>query len=117
MADPDWSLYRTFLAVMDAGSLSGAARALGIAQPTVGRQIEALEGALGGEPLFTRSPGGLRPTRTAQALAPHAQAMPAAAETLVRAAHGDAEHMTGVVRPTASDILSAEAVPPSPTEL
>ncbi len=116
MAEPDWNLYRTFLAVMDAGSLSGAARALGIAQPTVGRQIEALEGALGGEPLFTRSPGGLRPTRTAQALAPHAQAMAAAAETLVRAAHGDAEQMSGVVRLTASDIVGAEVLPPILTE-
>ena len=71
---------------MDAGSLSGAARALGVAQPTVGRQIEALEAALGGGPLFTRSPGGLRPTRAAQALEPHARAMAAAAETLVRTA-------------------------------
>jgi DNA-binding transcriptional LysR family regulator len=112
MAEPDWSLYRTFLAVMDAGSLSGAARALGVAQPTVGRQIEALEAALGGEPLFTRSPGGLRPTRTAQALAPHAQAMAAAAETLVRTASGDAEQMSGVVRLTASDIVGAEVLPP-----
>ena len=46
--DPDWSLWRTFLGVMEAGSLSGAARTLGIAQPTVGRQIAALEAALGG---------------------------------------------------------------------
>ncbi len=116
MVNPDWSLYRTFLAVMDAGSLSGAARALGIAQPTVGRQIEALEAALGGEPLFTRSPGGLRPTRAAQALAPHAQAMAAAAETLVRTAQGDAEAMSGVVRLTASDIVGAEVLPPILTE-
>jgi DNA-binding transcriptional LysR family regulator len=116
MADPDWSLYRTFLAVMDAGSLSGAARALGIAQPTVGRQIEALEAALGGESLFTRSPGGLKATRTAHALAPHAQAMAAAAETLVRTAAGDADKMSGVVRLTAADIVGAEVLPPILTE-
>jgi DNA-binding transcriptional LysR family regulator len=116
MSEPDWSLYRTFLAVMDAGSLSGAARALGIAQPTVGRQMESLEMALGGEPLFTRSPGGFRPTRAAQALAPHAQAMAAAAETLVRTAQGDAESMSGVVRLTASDIIGAEVLPPILTE-
>ena len=36
MAEPDWSLYRTFLAVLRDGSLSGAARRLGLAQPTVG---------------------------------------------------------------------------------
>jgi DNA-binding transcriptional LysR family regulator len=116
MAEPDWSLYRTFLAVMDAGSLSGAARTLGIAQPTVGRQIEALEAALGGDPLFTRSPGGLKATRTAHALAPHAKAMAIAAETLVRAASGDADTMSGVVRLTASDIVGAEVLPPILTE-
>jgi DNA-binding transcriptional LysR family regulator len=112
MSEPDWSLYRTFLAVMDGGSLSAAARALGIAQPTVGRQIEALEAALGGETLFTRSPGGLRPTRAANTLAPHAQTMAAAAQTLVRAAAGTADDMSGVVRLTASDIVGAEVLPP-----
>ncbi|HXV01096.1 MAG TPA: LysR family transcriptional regulator [Caulobacteraceae bacterium] len=112
MAEPDWSLYRTFLAVLDAGSLSGAARALGLAQPTVGRQIEALEAALGGEALFTRSPGGLAPTRAALTLAPHAQAMAAAAGAFVRAAAGTAQDMSGVVRITASDIVGAEVLPP-----
>lgn len=109
---PDWSHYRTFLAVLDAGSLSGAARALGIAQPTVGRQIEALETALGGDALFTRSPGGLAPTRAAQALAPHARAMAAAAETLIRTASGDAGEVRGVVRVTASEVVGAEVLPP-----
>ena len=66
MAEADWTLYRTFLAVIDAGSLSGAARRLALTQPTVGRQVEALEQALGGESLFTRSPGGLAPTRAAR---------------------------------------------------
>src|ERR1700678_4293190 len=102
-AGPDWDLYRAFLAVLETGSLSGAARSLGIAQPTVGRHIEALEQALGGTALFTRSPGGLRPTEAAQALAPHAQAMAVAADTLVRAASGDAETVAGVVRLTASE--------------
>ena len=111
MSQPDWSLYRTFLAVLDAGSLSAAARQLNIAQPTVGRQIEALEAALGGEALFTRSPGGLGPTRTARTLEPHARAMAAAAETLKRAAIGDATSMTGVVRVTASDVVGAEILP------
>ena len=39
MRDVDWSHYRSFLAVLRQGSLSGAARALGLAQPTLGRQI------------------------------------------------------------------------------
>jgi DNA-binding transcriptional LysR family regulator len=112
MAEPDWSLYRTFLAVLEAGSLSGAARRLGLAQPTVGRQIEALQAALGGERLFTRSPGGLTPTRAAASLAPHARSMASAADTLLRAAQGSADEMSGVVRLTASDIVGAEVLPP-----
>lgn len=114
--NPDWDLWRSFLAVMDAGSLSGAARTLGIAQPTVGRQIEALEAALEGRPLFTRSPGGLRPTRAAQALEPHARAMATAADTLVRTASGDAEEVRGVVRLTASEIAAHEILPPILTD-
>jgi DNA-binding transcriptional LysR family regulator len=109
---PDWDFYRSFLAVMETGSLSGAARALGVAQPTVGRHIEALERALGGDALFTRSPGGLRPTRAAQALAPHAKAMAVAAETLIRTASGDADEVRGVLRLTASEIVGAEVLPP-----
>jgi DNA-binding transcriptional LysR family regulator len=113
---PDWDLYRSFLAVIDSGSLSGAARDLGIAQPTVGRHIEALEQALGGAPLFTRSPGGLRPTETALALAPHAQAMAAAAQALVRTASGEADAAAGVVRITASEIVGGEVLPALLTE-
>jgi DNA-binding transcriptional LysR family regulator len=113
---PDWDLWRSFLAVMDAGSLSGASRALNIAQPTVGRHIEALEAALDGSPLFTRSPGGLRPTRAALSLEPHARAMAVAAETLVRTASGDADEVRGTVRLTASEIAAAEILPPMLTE-
>jgi len=108
---PDWDLWRSFLAVMETGSLSGAGRSLGIAQPTVGRHIEALEAALGGAPLFTRSPGGLRPTRAAQALAPHAKAMATAADTLVRTASGDVDEVRGSVRLTASEIAAAAILP------
>jgi DNA-binding transcriptional LysR family regulator len=111
-AGPAWDLYRSFLAVLDAGSLSGAARALGLAQPTVGRHVEALEQALGGDPLFTRSPGGLRPTEAALALAPHAKAMAVAARSLIRAASGEAGSPRGVVRLTASDIVGVEVLPP-----
>jgi DNA-binding transcriptional LysR family regulator len=113
---PDWDLWRSFLAVMDAGSLSGAARALAIAQPTVGRHIEALEAALGGGPLFTRSPGGLRATRAAEALEPHARAMAAAADTLLRTASGDADEVRGTIRLTTSEIAAVEVLPPILTE-
>lgn len=108
---PDWALYRALLAVIDAGSLSGAARRLGLTQPTVGRQIEALEHALGGQVLFTRSPSGLRPTEAALALRPHAEAMAAAAEALLRTASGVADQARGVVRVTTSHVMGAEVLP------
>ena len=108
---PDWNLYRSFLAVIDGGSLSGAARELGLAQPTVARHIEALEAALGGGALFTRSGAGLRPTRAAHLVAPIARAMASSAEALVRTAAGDAEQERGVVRITASQIVGAEVLP------
>lgn len=108
---PDWSLYRSLLAVMESGSLSAAARRLGATQPTVGRHIAALEDALGAA-LFTRSPGGLAPTEAALALKPHAEAMAAAAEALIRTASGEAASEGGVIRLTASEIVGAEVLPP-----
>jgi DNA-binding transcriptional LysR family regulator len=110
MADPDWSHYRTLLAVIRTGSLSRAARDLGLAQPSVGRQIAALERSLGAA-LFTRGPRGLAPTETALALLPHAEAMAASADSLRRAASGEPEGRRGVVRITASEVISAEVLP------
>ncbi|HVM99919.1 MAG TPA: LysR family transcriptional regulator [Caulobacteraceae bacterium] len=106
-----WDHYRSLLAVLDEGSLSGAARRLGLSQPTVGRHIETLEAELGA-PLFTRSAGGLAPTETALALRPHAEAMAAAAEAIVRTASGEADAVRGVIRITASDIVGVEVLPP-----
>jgi len=51
--DFDWTLIRSFLAVMEAGSLMGAARQLGAHQPTLGRHVAELEAQLGGS-LFER---------------------------------------------------------------
>ena len=116
MPAPEWDHYRSFLAVVTSGSLSGAARALGLTQPTVGRHIEALEAALGGSPLFTRSPGGLRPTEAALALRPHAEAMALAAEAFVRTASGEADAVRGSIRITASEIVGAEVLPPILTD-
>jgi len=107
----NWDHFRSLLAVLDEGSLSGAARRLGLTQPTIGRHVEALEAELGA-PLFTRSGAGLAPTETALALRPHAEAMAAAAEALVRAASGEADAMRGVIRLTASDVVSVEVLPP-----
>lgn len=111
MSEPDWSHYRAFLAVLRENSLSGAARALGLTQPTLGRQIADLERALGAA-LFVRSPRGLTPTDAARDIAPHAQAMAAAAGAMTRAASGGSRDIAGVVRITASDVVGAEVLPP-----
>jgi DNA-binding transcriptional LysR family regulator len=107
----DWSLYRSFLAVVRIGSLSGAARSLGLTQPTLGRHIAALEESLGGKSLFTRSQDGLLPTDVARELLPHAEAMASAADALVRAASGQAHEVAGTIRLSASDIVGAEVLP------
>jgi DNA-binding transcriptional LysR family regulator len=110
--NPAWDLWRTFEAVMREGSLSGAAKTLGLTQPTAGRHIAELESALGAGGLFTRSARGLQPTETARALAPHATAMASAAAALVRTASGPTDAAVGIVRISASDVVGAEVLPP-----
>lgn len=105
-----WELYRTFLSVLNEGSLSGAARSLGITQPTAGRHIAVLEKALG-LALFTRSPTGLLPTEAALALRPQAEAMESTAASLERTAASQGDGVRGVVRVTASDIIGVEVLP------
>jgi len=115
MADElDWQLCRSFLAVLNEGSLSGAARTLGLTQPTIGRHIEALEQELA-TPLFVRSPHGLTPTQAALEMRPHAEAMRVAAASLRRAvsgAEGVEGEARGTVRLTASEVIGAEVLPP-----
>lgn len=115
IAEPNWDLYRSFLSVLKEGSLSGAARALGLTQPTVGRHIDALEQALGLS-LFTRSQAGFIATEAAHALQPYAETLASASSALLRAASGmgrgaDA-HIQGTVRVTASEVVSVEVLPP-----
>ena len=105
MDNLDWTLTRSFLAVAESGSLSAAARRLGLSQPTLGRHIAEMEAALG-LPLFTRQPRGLVPTEAAEALLPHARAMAESAARLTLAAAGRDAALTGSVRLTASRIVA-----------
>lgn len=107
-----WELYRTFLAVVEEGSLSGAARVLGLTQPTVGRHIAALEQTLG-LPLFTRSQAGLMPTDGALALRSHAEAMQSTAASLERVARGFGTGVQGAVRISASEVVGVEVLAPT----
>ncbi|WP_369978555.1 LysR substrate-binding domain-containing protein [Xanthomonas bundabergensis] len=106
-----WELYRSFLAVLEEGSLSAAARALALTQPTVGRHVAALEQALA-VPLFVRSQSGLLPTDAALALRGHAQAMGSIAASLQRAAGRHGQAVQGTVRISASEVIGAEVLPP-----
>ncbi len=108
---PDWTLIRSFLAVAEAGSLSAAARAAGISQPTLGRHIQAIEATLQVQ-LFTRTAQGQALTGAGQALLPAARAMQAAAAELALTAKGHATGIEGTVRITASRVVSHMILPP-----
>ena len=108
---PDWDLYRTFIAVVQEGSLSGAARRLGLTQPTVARHIDALEGAIGTD-LFLRSQRGLIPTEMALDLSPYAETLASTAAALMRTASGRAGEVRGSVRVSASEVVGVEHLPP-----
>lgn len=110
-ADPEWGLYRTFLAVLREGSLSGAARALGLTQPTVSRHVDALEGAVGFQ-LFVRSQQGLAATEGALELKPYAEALEVTTAAMLRTASGQGRGVKGTVRVSASEIMGAEVLPP-----
>lgn len=113
---PDWTLYRTFLAVLREGSLSGAARQLALTQPTVGRHIEALEAALQ-IALFSRSPSGLVPTEAALALRQYAEELDATTAALSRAATRLGEGVRGTVRISVSEMIGVEVLPPMLAQL
>jgi DNA-binding transcriptional LysR family regulator len=109
--EPDWSLLRAFLAVAQAGSLSRAAVALGTSQPTLSRQVAALEAQLG-QPVFERSSRGVRLTEAGQALRVPAEHMREQAREFARIAAGRATTMAGTVRLTASETMCAYVLPP-----
>ncbi|MFY0634544.1 MAG: LysR family transcriptional regulator [Vannielia sp.] len=106
----DWSRVQAFLAVIDAGSLSGAARKLGTSQPTLGRQVKALEDALSTR-LFKREPKGLALTEAGAALVEPARAMQEAAMRMELTAAGREEELAGTVRITAPVAVSRWLLP------
>lgn len=108
---PDWSLWRSFGAVVEAGSLSAAARKLSLSQPTLGRHIETLEQTLG-IALFERTLQGLRPTDTALRLYEPVAGAERALSEAVLMAEGSSAALAGTVRLTASTVISHYVLPP-----
>ena len=106
----DWALVKSFLAVLDAGSLTGAARRLGAQQPTLSRQLALLEGQLGA-PLFERTGRGVTPTALALAIADAARRMAEGADALALATAGRRSLAGGTVRVTTSDVAATWLLP------
>ncbi len=112
----DWNHLRAFLATAEEASLSAGARRLGLTQPTLSRQVSALEDNLE-LLLFERVGRGLTLTDAGRELLTHVRDMGTAAQRTSLAASGQRSDLTGWVRITASDILSVQLMPSIVTEL
>jgi len=112
----DWALVKSFLAVLDAGSLMGAARQLGAQQPTLSRHVAELEAQLG-VPLFERTGRGVTPTAAALAIAEAARRMDDGAAALGRALVKSRDAPGGAVRITTSMVAGCWLLPPIVAQL
>ncbi|CAN7389992.1 LysR family transcriptional regulator [Acidovorax sp. Root217] len=107
----DWNQLRAFLETAETGSLSAAARKLGLTQPTLSRQVAAIEQRMG-VTLFERVGKAMALTPTGLDLLEHARAMGAAAQALGVAASGRSQAVGGVVSVSASDAVASYLLPP-----
>ncbi len=112
----DWNQVRAFLATVEEGSLSAAARALGQTQPTLSRQVAALERDLHVS-LFQRGPRAMTLTDAGIALLDHVRAMGDAAARLSLLASGQSQDIEGHVSITATDMMATYSLPSVLTEL
>ncbi len=107
----DWNQLKAFLETAETGSLSAAARKLGLTQPTLSRQVAAIEKHMG-VTLFERVGKAMALTPTGLDLLEHARAMGAAAQALQMAATGRSQAVGGVVSVSATDAVAACLLPP-----
>jgi DNA-binding transcriptional LysR family regulator len=107
----DWNRARAFLVTAEEGSLSAAARALGMTQPTLGRQVEALEQELD-VLLFDRVGKRLVLTEPGLDLLEHVRAMGDAASRVSMAASGQSQALEGTVTISVGEMLAAYVLPP-----
>jgi len=107
----NWNHARAFFVAAEEGSFSGAGRALAIAQPTIGRQVAALEEELG-VALFERIGNALELTAAGLDLIDHVRAMNDAATKVSLSATGQSTSIDGTVCITASELIAAHVLPP-----
>ncbi len=110
MINLDWNLARAFSITAECGSLSAAARRLNLTQPTLSRQVAALEAELG-IALFERIGKRLILTESGHRLLEPARTMIAAAEAMALAAAGTSQEVEGRVSLSATDAVSAYLLP------
>ncbi|MEM9257849.1 MAG: LysR family transcriptional regulator, partial [Pseudomonadota bacterium] len=106
----DWAQVRAFLATSEEGSLSAAARALRLTQPTLSRQVTSLEQSLG-VTLFERGHRQVQLTAAGLELLEHARSMAEAAQRIALAASGQSQAIEGRVCITATETLAAYCLP------
>lgn len=106
----DWNQARAFLVTAEEGSLSAAARALGLTQPTLSRQVAGIEEALG-VTLFERTSRALLLTQPGIELLEHFRSMGHAANRISIAATGQSQTITGHVTITATDLMAIYYLP------
>ncbi|MEL6523474.1 MAG: LysR family transcriptional regulator, partial [Pseudomonadota bacterium] len=107
----DWNQARAFLVTAEEGSLSAAARALGLTQPTLSRQVAGIEETLG-VTLFERSSRALMLTQAGTELLEHFRTMGDAANRISIAATGQSQSITGHVAISATNLLATRYLPP-----
>ncbi len=106
----DWTLLRSLAAIHTHGSLTAAAKATGMSQPTLSRHISQLEQIFGAR-LVVRSVKGVELTERGAALIPHVLEMEAAAGRVALVQAGQDQALEGPVRITASQIVSTFILP------
>lgn len=106
----DWNQLRAFLETAETGSLSAAARKLGLTQPTLSRQVAAIEQRLG-VTLFERAGKSMVLTATGLDLLEHVRKMGSAADALGMAATGRSQTVEGIVSVSASDMVATYLLP------
>jgi DNA-binding transcriptional LysR family regulator len=107
----DWNRAKAFLVTAEEGSLSAAARALGLTQPTLSRQVDALEKELR-LVLFERAGNGLLLTPSGLELLKHVRGMGEAATLVSQAASGQSQSIEGPICISASEVNAAFLLPP-----
>lgn len=105
-----WDDLRYFLAIADAASLAGAARALGVNHSTVFRRINRFEGDVGAR-LFERLPDGYQLTVAGEALLAHARRVEQEIDALELEVLGRDFRPSGTVRLTAPDSIAERFLP------